>query len=99
MWELLLNIINLTNKLTQSDGEMSSVVNLLAPRIGGIKNRLRVASDFSFAVCDMLGISYVDRQLLLESPTLARRLKHLKSLLSTARDYLLEYEKGLGAVK
>ena len=72
---------------------MSEVANLLAPRAGGIPNRLKVSSDFSFAVCDMLGASYNDRQILLESPTLSSRLIHLKKLLVSADDYLKKIEQ------
>ena len=80
-------------RITKSDGRISEVASLLAPRSDGIQNRLRVSSDFSFAVCDMLGSSHIDMQLLLESPTLNRRLNHLKMLLSNAQDYLQKFEQ------
>lgn len=50
--------------------------------------RLNIASDFSFAVSDMIGGTSKLRQLLLESETLDLRLYRLRNLLVSSRNFL-----------
>jgi Lon protease-like protein len=51
--------------------------------------RVQVASDFSFALSDMIGGSSRLKQLLLESEKLEDRLNMIKTALTNARSYLL----------
>ena len=91
VWDLLNEVINMTNKLTDSNGEPSDILKSLCPAntVNG-KNRLDVSSDFSFAISDMIGVNYIDLQLLLESRFLKQRFLHLKQLLTTAKDYMIK---------
>ena len=91
VWDLLNEVINMTNKLTDSNREPSDILKSLCPAnsVNG-KNRLDVSSDFSFAVSDMIGVNYIDLQLLLESRFLKQRFLHLKQLLTTAKDYMIK---------
>lgn len=85
---------NFKFRITETQGAIPDKVLSLAPTSSNSSaGRVDVASDFSFAVCDMLAAPYVDMQLLLESPTLGRRLKHLKKLLLTTKQYLVNHEK------
>jgi hypothetical protein len=68
--------------------EMSEAVLLLSPNRHMF--RLQVASDFSFAVCDMIGGSPRMRQLLLESDTLTLRLARAKRALNGVRTFLMK---------
>jgi hypothetical protein len=103
VFQTLSDVINLTNRFnslaTKSQGsfaedqskpqvEMSEAVLLLSPNRHMF--RLQVASDFSFAVCDMIGGSARMRQLLLESETLTLRLARAKKALSGVRAYLMQ---------
>jgi Lon protease-like protein len=65
----------------------SNPVKLLNP--GKHMFRVQVASDFSFALSDMIGGSSRLKQLLLESEKLEDRLNMIKKALTNARSYLL----------
>ena len=47
------------------------------------------ASDFSFAVCDMMELDYMERQRLLECMSLRDRFTRIRKLLNATRDKLL----------
>jgi hypothetical protein len=99
IYQILCDVISLTNKLFEEEnseginrGEavlgLSSAVKLLSPQKHLF--RLSVASDFSFAVSDMIGASSRLKQLLLQSNRLDSRLLKIKTALINARSYLID---------
>jgi hypothetical protein len=99
IYQILCDVITLTNKLFEEEnseginrGEavlgLSSAVKLLSPQKHLF--RLSVASDFSFAVSDMIGASSRLKQLLLQSNRLEARLLKIKTALINARSYLID---------
>jgi hypothetical protein len=99
IYQILCDVISLTNKLFEeenSDGinrgdavlGLSSAVKLLSPQKHLF--RLSVASDFSFAVSDMIGASSRLKQLLLQSNRLDSRLLKIKTALINARSFLID---------
>ena len=99
IYQILFDVVTLTNKIYEeedSEGynrgdavlELSQAVKLLSP----LKHmfRLNVASDFSFAVSDMMGSSPRLKQLLLESTSLESRLRRIKKALVNMRSYLID---------
>lgn len=97
VYQALLDVVNIAAHLKSSgdntlfDTTMSESVDSLSPKKHPF--RLQVASDFSFAICDMLGVSPRLRQLLLEAQTLKERLEMLKTLLVRARTLLLSRDE------
>lgn len=67
--------------------EISTAAEELSP--DSIVIRLKVATDFSFAVSDMLDLDYKEKQQLLQCSTLKRRLWMLKQHLAQLRSYLM----------
>lgn len=68
--------------------QVSQTVQLLSPQNHPF--RLQVASEFSFAISDIISGLPLYRQLLLESESLELRLLRLKQLLGNARENLLQ---------
>ena len=69
------------------DQQLPQVIQDLSP----IKHpylRLNIATEFSFALCDMIGGTTKLKQLLLESETLELRLYRLRNVLISSRNYL-----------
>ena len=99
IYQILFDVVTLTNKIYEEEDaegynrgddvlELSQAVKLLSP----LKHmfRLSVATDFSFAVSDMMGSSPRLKQLLLESTSLEPRLKKIKKALVNMRSYLID---------
>lgn len=99
IYQILFDVVTLTNKIYEEEDaegynrgddvlELSQAVKLLSP----LKHmfRLSVATDFSFAVSDMMGSSPRLKQLLLESTSLESRLKKIKKALVNMRSYLID---------
>lgn len=89
VYQALLDVTNMSNALNGRSLKITETVRLLAP--GQHQFRLQVASDFSFAVCDMIGLASAPNigQVLLQSETLELRLLRLRSILTQARDALV----------
>ena len=51
--------------------------------------RNSIATPFSFALCNILDLDYIERQVLLQCPYLGMRLSKMKSILASARTALL----------
>ena len=97
IYQILFDVINLTNKIFEEENsvdrnssvlEISRAVKLLSPQNHFF--RLSVATDFSFAVCDMIGASTRLKQILLETTSLELRLNMIKKALINARSYLID---------
>ena len=101
VYQCLSDVINLTNMIymqqdtlsnmkqdTKPAVEISEAVKLLSPVSHPF--RLTAASDFSFAICDMLFASHTLRQLWLQTTTVEGRLKGIRTALKSAREYLME---------
>lgn len=97
IYQILFDVIALTNKIFEDENsndrnstvlEISKAVQLLSPQNHFF--RLSVATDFSFAVCDMIGASTRLKQILLETTLLEVRLNKIKKALINARSYLID---------
>ena len=101
VYQCLNDVINLTNMIymqqdtlsnmkqdTKPAVQISEAVQLLSPQKHLF--RLTAASDFSFAVADMIGASPVLRQMWLQTSTVELRLRRIRSALKGARGYLME---------
>lgn len=90
VYQALCDVISLANKKNLGGEEASITKPVLDLAPDKHPFRLSVASDFSFAMSDMLGCDPKLKQLLLESPTLELRLRRLRALLVGTRDFLYE---------
>lgn len=98
IYQILCDAISLTNKLFEEENsigvnrggavlDISDAVKLLSPQKHFFRSS--VATDFSFAVSDMINASPRLKQLLLEDDNLESRLIKIKKLLVNSRSYLL----------
>ena len=98
IYQILCDAISLTNKLFEEENsvgvnrggavlDISDAVKLLSPQKHFFRSS--VATDFSFAVSDMINASPRLKQLLLEDDNLESRLVKIKKLLVNSRSYLL----------
>ena len=98
IYQILCDAISLTNKLFEEENsvgvnrggavlDISDAVKLLSPQKHFFRSS--VATDFSFAVNDMINASPRLKQLLLEDDNLESRLIKIKKLLVNSRSYLL----------
>lgn len=87
VYQSLQDVLTLTNKVVGTSEVLSDVVVSLSPP----KHLFRknIASDFSFAVCDLLAISHVERQCLLQCTSLRSRLTTVSKLLKESRELLM----------
>jgi predicted nucleic acid-binding Zn-ribbon protein len=67
---------------------ISQAARLLSPTFHFF--RLQVATEFSFALCDMIAGSNRLKQLLLETDSLESRLNQIKRTLTDARTFLID---------
>ena len=97
IYQILFDVIALTNKLFEEEEsadrsmpvlEISDAVKYLSPQNHFFRGS--VATDFSFAVCDMIGASARLKQILLETRNLEVRLNKIKKALINARSYLID---------
>ena len=98
IYQTLSDVITLTNKIFEEENsdrivggiviELSKAVELLSP--SNHIFRISAATDFSFAVCDMMSEKPLFLQVLLETNTLNLRLKKIKNALLNTRSYLLD---------
>jgi hypothetical protein len=101
VYQCLTDVVNLTNMIymqqdtvsnmkqdSQPVVQLSEAVKLLSPQ--NHLFRLTAASDFSFAVADMIGASHTLRQLWLQTSTVEARLRRIRAALKSARDYLMD---------
>jgi hypothetical protein len=99
IYQILCDVISLTNKIFEEENspginrgeavlDISEAVKLLSPQKHFFRSS--VATDFSFAVSDMIGASSRLKQLLLETNNLESRLMKIKRALVNARSYLID---------
>ena len=98
VYQLLRDILSLSNALLRSqrrnddtvtEFQLSSNVQMLSPQMHPF--RLQVASEFSFAVLEMISCNYVIKQQILETTSLRKRLELLRLILK--ENLALLYEK------
>ena len=98
VYQVLRDILALSNTVlrnkrknddTLAEFQLSSNVQMLSPQMHPF--RLQVASDFSYAVLEMISCNYVIKQQILETSSLRKRLELLRVILK--ENLALLYEK------
>jgi Lon protease-like protein len=89
IWQCFQDTVNLSNKILKSTDEfrIDGPVKDLSP--SSVVLRLNVATDFSFAIAEMLDLNYNERQALLQCLSLTNRLEIIRKYLNDLRNVLL----------